>query len=124
MPWVAKVLGFLPDTAEAAAGRRGIGTTLMRGISDVLAAIWPRSAAHPSRLGPRDPSAPARSRAASAPAEDPSGLEDHLDKRLIAGVQTGEPLAPLGQWSHCAHERLGVDAATGDHLDAGRVLAC
>jgi len=39
-PWVAKMLEFVPALAERSAGRYGVGVTLMRGISDLLSALY------------------------------------------------------------------------------------
>lgn len=40
LPWVAKLLEFIPPLTEQSAGRYPVGVTLMRGISDLLAAIY------------------------------------------------------------------------------------
>jgi hypothetical protein len=39
-PWVAKMLEFIPELAARGAGRYPIGVTLMRGISDLLSAVY------------------------------------------------------------------------------------
>ncbi len=39
-PWVAKMLEFIPALAERSAGRYPVGVTLMRGISDLLSALY------------------------------------------------------------------------------------
>lgn len=39
-PWVAKMLEFIPAIEKHAAGRYGVGVTLMRGISDLLSALY------------------------------------------------------------------------------------
>jgi Uroporphyrinogen decarboxylase (URO-D) len=39
-PWVAKMLEFIPALARRSAGRYPVGVTLMRGISDLLSALY------------------------------------------------------------------------------------
>ena len=39
-PWVAKMLEFIPALAARSAGRYPVGVTLMRGISDLLSALY------------------------------------------------------------------------------------
>lgn len=39
-PWVAKMLEFIPTLEKQAAGRYPVGMTLMRGISDLLSALY------------------------------------------------------------------------------------
>jgi hypothetical protein len=39
-PWVAKMLEFIPALERQAAGRYPVGVTLMRGISDLLSALY------------------------------------------------------------------------------------
>jgi hypothetical protein len=39
-PWVAKLLEFIPVLAERSAGRYPVGTTLMRGIADILSGLY------------------------------------------------------------------------------------
>jgi len=39
-PWVRKMLEFIPALVEASKGRYPVGVTLMRGISDLLAALY------------------------------------------------------------------------------------
>jgi hypothetical protein len=39
-PWVAKMLEFVPALAERSGGRYPVGVTLMRGISDLLSALY------------------------------------------------------------------------------------
>jgi hypothetical protein len=39
-PWVAKMLEFIPALVERSAGRYPVGVTLMRGISDLLSALY------------------------------------------------------------------------------------
>jgi hypothetical protein len=39
-PWVRKMLEFVPALAERSAGRYPVGVTLMRGVSDLLAALY------------------------------------------------------------------------------------
>ncbi|MHB0913033.1 MAG: uroporphyrinogen decarboxylase/cobalamine-independent methonine synthase family protein [Armatimonadota bacterium] len=39
-PWVAKMIEFIPVLERRSAGRYPIGTTLMRGISDLLSALY------------------------------------------------------------------------------------
>jgi hypothetical protein len=40
IPWVAKMLEFIPALTELSGGRYPVGVTLMRGISDLLSAIF------------------------------------------------------------------------------------
>ena len=39
-PWVAKMLEFIPAMQQRSAGRYPVGVTLMRGISDLLSALY------------------------------------------------------------------------------------
>jgi hypothetical protein len=39
-PWVAKMLEFIPALAECSGGRYSVGVTLMRGLSDLLSALY------------------------------------------------------------------------------------
>ncbi len=39
-PWVAKMLEFIPALSDVSAGRYPVGVTLMRGISDLLSALY------------------------------------------------------------------------------------
>lgn len=39
-PWVAKLLEFIPPLLERSAGRYPVGVTLMRGVSDLLSALY------------------------------------------------------------------------------------
>ena len=39
-PWVSKMLEFVPALAERSGGRYPVGVTLMRGVSDLLAALY------------------------------------------------------------------------------------
>ena len=39
-PWVAKLLEFIPALAERSGGRYPVGATLMRGVADLLAALY------------------------------------------------------------------------------------
>ena len=39
-PWVAKLLEFIPPLEQRSAGRYPVGATLMRGVSDLLAALY------------------------------------------------------------------------------------
>ncbi|MGD0500836.1 MAG: hypothetical protein ABSC23_20675 [Bryobacteraceae bacterium] len=39
-PWVAKMLAFIPPLVERSAGRYPVGPTLMRGIADLLSALY------------------------------------------------------------------------------------
>lgn len=39
-PWVAKMLEFIPALTERSGGRYPVGVTLMRGISDLLSALY------------------------------------------------------------------------------------
>jgi hypothetical protein len=39
-PWVAKMLEFIPALVERSAGRYPVGVTLMRGVADLLSALY------------------------------------------------------------------------------------
>ena len=39
-PWVAKMLEFIPALSDVSAGRYPVGVTLMRGVSDLLSALY------------------------------------------------------------------------------------
>ena len=39
-PWVAKMLEFIPALSDLSAGRYPVGVTLMRGVSDLLSALY------------------------------------------------------------------------------------